>query len=98
MTMNIFTKFCEDQTISCQIIAWTSHKILIFWPLNSKYDLDLFDRAVGPICDALTLDALKQFDIVLWSYNNNLPWSLTEGHGSYTRHEQFDKVLWSFIK
>ena len=51
-------------------MAWTSYKILIFWPLNSKYDLDLWHRAIGLIRNTPTHDN-KQFDKVLWSYNNN---------------------------
>ena len=42
-----------------------------FWPLTSKYDLDLWHRAMDLIGDTPTYDT-EEFDKVLWSFNNYL--------------------------
>ena len=69
MTLDIFTKFYDDTTITYQVMARTSQKMPIFF--TSNCDLDLWQRVMGLIHDTPTHDT-EQFDKVLWSYNNYL--------------------------
>ena len=72
MTLNIFTKFYEDTTITYQVMARTSFKMPIFYILTSMCDLDLWHRIMGLIRDTPTYDT-GHFHKVLWRYNNNIP-------------------------
>ena len=71
MTLNNLTKFYEDTTITYQVMARTSQKMLIFdiWPLSVTLTFDIGPRVLYATRLLMTLNNLTKF---LWRYNNNL--------------------------
>ena len=71
MTSNNLTKIYEDTTITYQVMARTSQKMAIFdiWPLSVTLTFDIGSWVF--YATRLLFHDTKQFDKVLWKYNNN---------------------------